>query len=328
MSVYISLTRLLPKNIKKEFKHLIMCSTIGVNSNKLLGFIILFGLVSGLYLGYLISLFGVLPFIFGFIVAFAVIEAVFYLWILFSVDSKAKLVETVLPDALQLMSSNVRAGLTTDKALLLAARPEFGPLADEIKRMGRETMTGGSLTEALLKTNQRIKSDTLSKTMDLIVNSIKSGGKLADLLDQVSSDLREQQIIQKEITASVLMYVIFIFIAIGLAAPLLFAVSSFLVEVLVTMSTEIGKEMPSSAAMGGFTPGVADIQIDPKFLPKFAIVSLVVSSVFGSLIMGQLMKGDGKEGIKYLPLLIIISIGLFLLGSYVMKIVFGRMIEF
>jgi flagellar protein FlaJ len=328
MSVYISLTKLLPKNIKKEFKQLIMCSTIGVKPNKLLGFIILFGLVSGLYLGYLISLLGILPFIFGFIVSFAVIEAVFYLWILFSVDSKAKLVETVLPDALQLMSSNVRAGLTTDKALLLAARPEFGPLADEIKRMGRETMTGGSLTEALLKTNQRIKSDTLSKTMDLIVNSIKSGGKLADLLDQVSGDLREQQIIQKEITASVLMYVIFIFIAIGLAAPLLFAVSSFLVEVLVTMSTEIGKEMPSSAAMGGSTPGVADIQIDPEFLPKFAIISLVVSSVFGSLIMGQLMNGDEKEGIKYLPLLIIMSVGLFILGNYVMKIVFGRMIEF
>jgi len=45
--------------------------------------------------------------------------------------------------------------------------------------------------------NQRIKSDNLSKTLDLIVSSIKSGGKLADLLDQTAGDLRDQQIIQK-----------------------------------------------------------------------------------------------------------------------------------
>ncbi|RLI87069.1 MAG: hypothetical protein DRO76_02905 [Candidatus Altiarchaeales archaeon] len=327
MDIYTFLTRFFPRRIKKDFNQLIMYSTIKIDPNKLLGFILLFGMAFSLYSGYIISLFNILPFILGFIASFAVIEAAFYLWILFSVDSKARFVETILPDALQLMSSNIRAGLTTDKALLLAARPEFGPLADEIKRIGRETMTGGNLTEALLKTNQRIKSEALSKTMDLIVNSIRSGGKLADLLDQTASDLRDQQMIQKEISASVLMYVIFIFIAIGLAAPLLFAMSSFLVKVLISMSTKIGGEIPSEIAMGGSAPiSMTNIQIRPEFLQEFAIASLLVSSIFGSLIIGLVLKGDGKEGIKFLPFLVVISLGLFFLGCYIMDTFFGQMI--
>ena len=164
----------------------------------------------------------------------------FYFAILLSIDSKAKFVESVLPDALQLMSSNIRAGLTTDKALLMAARPEFGPFAEEIRRVGKETMTGTTLADALMKINLRIKSDNLAKTLDLIVNSIKSGGKLADLLDQTSTDLRDQQIIQKEITASVLLYAIFVFIAIGMGAPLLFSMSSVGVKILGKLSAEIG----------------------------------------------------------------------------------------
>ena len=76
----------------------------------------------------------------------------------------------------------------------LAARPEFGPFSDEIRRIGRELMTGKSFTSSLAKTNQRIKSEILNKTIDLMIKSVKSGGKLADLLDHVSADIRDQQI--------------------------------------------------------------------------------------------------------------------------------------
>jgi flagellar protein FlaJ len=247
-----------------------------------------------------------------------------------SIDSKAKFVEGVLPDALQLMSSNIRAGLTTDRALLLAARPEFGPLAEEIKRVGRETMTGNSLSSALMKMNQRIKSENLSKTMDLIVNSIKSGGKLADLLDQTAGDLRDQQMVQKEISASVLLYVIFIFIAIGFAAPLLFSMSSFLVDILSSMNAKIGASMPSDMEGGGMKGApisLTSVSISHEFLLQYAVASLLVSSIFGSFIMGLILKGTAREGLRYAPILVFLSVGLYFLGNYIMDITFRSMIK-
>jgi len=326
MNLYAFLTRFFPRRIKKDFNQMIMYSNLRLNPDKLLGFLILAGIAFSLYVGYFLTFLG-LPPIVGIVLSFILVEVVFYLWIMFSIDSKAKFVESVLPDALQLMSSNIRAGLTTDRALLLAARPEFGPLAEEIKRVGRETMTGTNLATALMKMNQKIKSENLSKTMDLIVTSIKSGGKLADLLDQTASDLRDQQIIQKEISASVLLYVIFVFVAIGLAAPLLFSMSSFLVKILSTMSGKISSQMPSDMAVAGAPISITSVSIDSGFLLQYAMASLLVSSVFGSLIMGLMLKGNAREGAKYMPVLIVLSIGLYFLGTYVMDYFFHQMVR-
>jgi flagellar protein FlaJ len=330
MDLYASLSRFMPRKARKDFHQTIMYSSIKANPDQLIGFMILTGIAFSLWIGQLLSInISLLPFLAWVLIIFIAIEAVFYLWIMFSVDSKAKFAESVLPDALQLMSSNIRAGLTTDRALLLAARPEFGPLADEIRRVGRETMTGSSLAAALLKINQRIKSENLSKTLDLIVSSIKSGGKLADLLDQTAGDLRDQQMIQKEISASVLLYVIFIFVAIGLAAPLLFAMSGFLVQILGTMSSKINAGMDKDATFGGGKApiGITNIQIDGAFLTQYTIVSLLVSSICGSLMIGLILKGDSKQGFKYAPFLVALSLGLYFLGTFIMSSFFGKMIK-
>lgn len=329
MDIYTPISRLVPRKINENFKQLISYSTIQAPPHQFLGFMIFSGFGLGFVIGYFLNYFGILHFILGFIGAFVVIEILIYALVLLSVESKAKFVEGVLPDALQLMSSNMRAGLTTDKALLLAARPEFGPLANEIRRIGRETMTGRSFTSALLRTTKYIKSDTLGKTMDLIVNGLKSGGQLTDLLDQIADDLRNQQMMEKEIGASVLMYAIFIFIAIGIGAPLLFSMSSFLVKMLVNMGTMIGGRMPQDIGeMGGSMPiSMTSMNISAEFINTYAIVSLIVSSVFGSMIIGLILKGNAKSGLTYMLILIVMSISLFLLGSYGMDSVLGGMMQ-
>jgi len=327
MDLYALLIKFFPRKLKKGFNQMIVYSNIRINPNQFLGFLILAGIAFSLYAGYFLSTLKILPYFICVILSFAVVEIVFYFMIMLSIDSKAKFVESVLPDALQLMSSNIRGGLTTDRALLLAARPEFGPLAEEIKRVGRETMTGSSLSSALLKMNQRIKSENLSKTMDLIVNSIKSGGKLADLLDQVAGDLRDQQMVQKEISASVLLYVIFIFIAIGFAAPLLFSMSSFLVDILSSMNKKIGSSMPSDMGIKGAPISMTNITISHDFLLQYAVASLLVSSIFGSFIMGLILKGKAREGLRFAPILVFLSVGLYFLGNYLMDVFFRSIIK-
>lgn len=336
MDIYIFITRLIPRRITQKFKQLIVYSTLKIPPEKLLGMILFYSLLLGIFLSSIFSFFKILPFWLSFISIFFLIWIVFYVWILLSIDSKARFIEKVLPDALQLMSSNIRAGLTTDRALLLSARPEFGPFALEIKRIGKETMTGRSLTSALRKTTERIKSDTLSQTIDLIVVSIRSGGKLADLLDQIANDLREQQMVQKEISASVLMYVIFIFIAIGFGAPLLFSMSSFLVKLLRENITMISGEMAGLEEVGKLPIALGGMQIpefinifgnEVPFLIFYSLLALTFTSFFGSLIIGLILKGDEKAGVKFLPILLLLSISLFLLGSFVLETFLGGLMR-
>ncbi|MBU4501334.1 MAG: type II secretion system F family protein, partial [Nanoarchaeota archaeon] len=260
---YGKISRILyPKKIFQKYKNLLEYANIKTEPASFLGFILVFGFLLGWAIAFpAAKLFG-WNLILTFIIIFVGFEIFIYMWLVLSVDAKAKFIERALPDALQLMSSNLRAGLTPEKALLLAARPEFGPLTKEINRMGKEITIGRDIDEALIGITKRIKSDKVSKTIMLIVTGIRSGGELASLLDHTSRNLREQDFIEQKIRSSINMYVIFIFTAVGLGAPMLYALSSFLVEVLTKVLSQV--EMPKTSMAMPIT--ISAVSIDPGFI--------------------------------------------------------------
>ena len=62
---------------------------------------------------------------------------------------RLKKMESSFPDFIQLVSSNLRAGMTIDKALLLSSRKEFAPLDEEILHLGKDLVTGKEIFTAL-----------------------------------------------------------------------------------------------------------------------------------------------------------------------------------
>jgi len=320
------IAQLVPKKNKDKLRKMVGYSTIKTEPDTFIGMAITAGIViafaftvfSAKYLAY--------PPLAKFVAAFVVIQFLIYTWLNLNISSKARTVENALPDALQLMSSNIRAGLTTDKALLMAARPEFGALEEEIRRVGKETMAGRNLIDALARMTLHIRSDDLDRTVELIVHSLKSGGQLADLLDSTANDLRDQQIIKKEISASVLMYVMFIFIAIALGAPALFSMSSFLVELLSNNMAMIAKQMPKDFAAGKSLPiKMGGTSVSGEFIQTYALCSIAASCIMGSMIMGLILKGEEREGFKYMPIMLVIAITLFYAATYILNLTIGGM---
>ena len=83
---------------------------------------------------------------------------------------RIKKIENVFPDFLQLMSSNLRAGMTIDRALLLGSRPEFSPLDVEILNTGKDITVGKNMSQALSDLSKRIGSPKIEKII-LLINS-------------------------------------------------------------------------------------------------------------------------------------------------------------
>lgn len=329
MDPYDFLAKILPKKIRSHYEQQLKYSKIDVKPDKFIGFIFFSGIMLSIFSSILINAYldvNVLP---AFVISFVIFEFSTYIMLQFSIDSKSKFSEATLPDALQLMASNIRAGITTDKALFLAARPEFGPLAIEIKRIGKETMAGRNFTESLAKTKNHIRSRTLHRAVDLIINSVKSGGQLADLLDQTADNLVSQQMVEKEISADILMYVIFVFTAIGLGAPALFSMSGFLVNILTRNMMLISAGMPGGLEAMATTTAIpimkSQVHLSSAFILKYSLISLTVSSFFGSLVMGLIYWGEEREGLKFFPILLTLSVGLFYIGSQILESAFGPM---
>jgi flagellar protein FlaJ len=237
-------------------------------------------------------------------------------------DRKGSFAESVLPDALQLMSANIRSGLTPDKALLFSARPEFGVLEKEIKLAAAKAIAGEALEDALISLGNKIKSKIIGRTFNLIVEGMRKGGEIASLLEQTAEDIRELKLLKKEIAAQVGMYAIFIFIAVGFASPLLFAFSSHLVETMSNIGSKLKiGEASGYATFGSLKLGV--VKVSSEFIRSYCLLTLIFSSIFGSLLIGLLQEGKEKAGIKYIPLLLLINFTIYFAAKFILSSIIG-----
>jgi len=316
--MYRGLSLLYPKKVRENYKKLLTYSSVKIEPSKFMGFILFFGVGLSLATSLFVSNIIKLPLILTIILSFLLIEFLIYIFLILGIDAKAKFVEDILPDALQLMASNLKAGLTTDKALLLSARPEFGPFQEEINLVGKEITMGKDIGKALLSMSDRLKSEKLEKTVLLINSGLKSGGQLASLLEQTAKNLRQERLVDDKIRANVMMYVIFIFVAVGFGAPMLFGLSTFLVEVLTENMGML--ELPQGSAATATLPiSFSEINISIDFIVRFAIIVLLTTSVLGSLVIGLIAKGKEKQGIKYIPILALFSLAVFFIIRFLIK---------
>jgi flagellar protein FlaJ len=97
-----------------------------------------------------------------------------------------------------------------------------GPLIDELKVALNDMEGGFSFEEAIENLISRVDVIMIKRIFTIIIDGRKAGGELAEILDAVASDAREMARLQRERQTKTLMYVIFIFAAGAVVAPLIF----------------------------------------------------------------------------------------------------------
>jgi len=255
------------------------------------------------------------------IAAFVLVLLYFFLKSRLVKSANIKKMEDAFPDFISLMASNLRAGMTVDRALLLSSRKEFAPLDKEIMLLGKDIVTGKEITQALKETGERIPSEKIRKTLKLIISGIKSGGNLAVLLEETSENMRSRGFIEKRAASNVLMYVIFIFFAVAVGAPLLFGLSSVLVNVL----TQLLAEVPTDQTISNVPFALSAVSISSTFIFYFALAFILVTDVLASLVLGLVSKGDEREGLKYMVPIIVVSLGVYLSSRLILLNYFGNL---
>lgn len=303
----------LPQGLRKTFKGLFYYSGIEFNSDKFLGFLMSFGIMFSVAVAlslHVLFIFSAYIFIGLAASIYLLLILIAYMILWFSAESKSKLVESVLPDALNLMAVNIKSGMTTDRAFLLSARPEFGPLEKEMREAGKRIISGTEVRTALLEMSRKVKSELFERTIKLIVEGMESGGELAKLLEETSEDIQKTKIAEREVKANLMMYVIFIFFASAIAVPVIYGISTNIVDILIKKSAQFD---PSKVASQAIPPG---------FLVLYSIISITVTGIFSSLIIGLIKDGKGKAGAKYIPLILALSISLFFITKAVIGIIF------
>jgi tight adherence protein C len=123
------------------------------------------------------------------------------LWLKGRLGARQKLVLKTLPDALDLVTTCVEAGLGLDGALARVAEKSSGPLADELTRMLREVAMGKLRREALTETADRIGVDELTSFVNAIIQAEQLGVGIAQVLRVQSDQMRTRRRQRAEKTA-------------------------------------------------------------------------------------------------------------------------------
>ncbi len=256
--------------------------------------------------------------------------AFFYFLLLATADARANEIEQVLPHALQIISTNIRAGMTLENAVWGAALPEFGAFKEEIQKVSADSFGGVPIAVALQRLNQRVRSPILTRAVKLIVEGISLGGEMSSLLENVANDIRTLQKLKQEIITSTTTYSIFIVFAAIIISPLLFSVSVFYAEmnenvfqkkisasnVDQSMAQQAGfANVPLIGLSGGTSAGLNGIE----FL--FALASIVITSISSAFILALIQSGTLVKGVFYAPLFLLVSMAVFFLSSSVLRVV-------
>ena len=98
-----------------------------------------------------------------------------------------------LPDALDLLTISVEAGLGFDAALVKVTEKLKGPLSEEFKRAGSEQRVGKSRQEALRGINERVEQKELGNFISAIIQADQLGVSMSKVLRIQSEQMRGER---------------------------------------------------------------------------------------------------------------------------------------
>jgi tight adherence protein C len=112
------------------------------------------------------------------------------LWLWTRVRQRKKEIQRALPDALDMLSIGVEAGLAFESALLRVAEQWDNALTEEFRRAVREMRLGSSRDEALRDIASRTGVEALGTFVAVLIQSTRLGVRIADVLHEQAAQMR------------------------------------------------------------------------------------------------------------------------------------------
>lgn len=128
------------------------------------------------------------------LVLFGIIGWIFpRMWLKGKLKARQKTVIKALPDALDLITTCVEAGLGLDAALARVAEKSTGPLANELTHMLRDVAMGKLRKDALSEMADRIGVEELSNFINSVIQAEQLGVGIAQVLRVQSDQMRTRR---------------------------------------------------------------------------------------------------------------------------------------
>ena len=192
-----------------------------------------------------------------------------------------KSIDERLPILFRTIVQAQRTGMTLPQAIEEASKRDYGPLTKELKKINAQMSWGMPLEEALQLFAKRVNTPLVQRTVPLIIEASRSGGKVEKVFDPLGKFVNSILIMEKERKAQTRPYIAIIYVA--------FYVFLFTIVLLFkTFFVNIeGSPILGSAIM-------STEETERLFFHMAAF-----QAFFGGLIAGKMSEGSLNAGLKH-----------------------------
>ena len=206
--------------------------------------------------------------------------------------NKIKKIESAFPRFLRDVTENISIGMTLPQSIRAATENDYGVLSPHIKDMSAKISWGISFEKVLIDFAKKIRSKTMNRTVQTIIETHRSGGTIDTVLRSVVDSINQLERIKKERSSSIyaqmvsgyMIYLVFLGVMIGMSSFLLPAFS--------------------------FEETMPDMQ--PMFLELFRSL-IVIQGLFAGLAIGKMAEGTIFAGIKHSLVLVVFGYSAFVI---------------
>lgn len=253
----------------------------------------------------IISLFFISSKAFFFMVGMAVLAG--SLPFVFAVVHEAKIAsekeEMFLEFARNLVES-VKTGTPISKSIINMRNKPYGVLSENVKKLANQIHLGIPLSHALRVFANDTNNKTISRTLTLIGQAERAGGKIGEILESVTEAVSVSDKLKKErkaaiYTLAVQGYIIFfVFIVIVL-------VMQYIIVPMIGGIGDFGQVQ--GVGVGGVALGGGGGIAGEGELSNAFLYLLLIQGLFTGLTIGKLSEGTIKAGVKHSFALMITS---------------------
>jgi flagellar protein FlaJ len=180
--------------------------------------------------------------------------------------------------------------------------------------MATQISWGVGFNEVLRNLVKRVGTKLIARSVSLVDEANKAGGKISDVLTTAANDAAEIKWLQKERKRGVTMYVAVIYISFGVyLAVIAIIVAVFLPAIIDASQSMIAGGAGAGAAMGGLQVRV----LEREKLTFLFFCSVIVQSIGNGLMAGLMGEGKVTAGLKHVFLMVLIGWLIFwAMGTY------------
>ncbi len=217
-------------------------------------------------------------------------------------------IEANFSDALKQMADTLKAGDTYESALREVANSDYGRLSEEMEISLRRLEEGTNIENSLKGFSQRVDSKLVKRTITIIVDSIKTGASLAEVLEDISEDVRDLHKLKEERKANTQMQFLFMIAAGGIIAPIIFGEITAIMDMFTqVLGTEISKAQLEQA------------QSNSAMILLITQGYLIIEVLGSGGIMALIRDGKISKSVIYIPILLLTAFVMYYLSVSVVR---------